>query len=89
MGKRNIHINQIQIRLRGVSAKTARNATSGLGHEVMNQMSQKRTEQKGAIALDAIEIPAVRVANGIRGNEMRGVLAEHIASAIEKRLGET
>lgn len=85
-GKRNIHINQMQIRLRGVSAEKARNATTGLGQEIMSQIGQGEQPKRSGMNLDNIEIPTVRVANGTQANDLRRILSEEIASAIEKSL---
>ena len=39
MSKRNIHIENLQIRLRGIAPETARTAVGGLGHELLGQLT--------------------------------------------------
>ena len=41
MSKRNIHIENLQIRLRGVSPEIARTAVGNLGHELLDQLTTR------------------------------------------------
>jgi len=39
VSKRDIHIERLQIRMRGIDARRARDAVSDLGHELLSQLS--------------------------------------------------
>ena len=41
MSKRNVHIENLQIRLQGVAPEVARTAVGGLGHELLGQLSTR------------------------------------------------
>ena len=41
MSKRNVHIENLQIRLRGISPETARTAVGDLGHEILDQLTTR------------------------------------------------
>ena len=41
MSKRNIHIENLQIRLRGIAPETARTAVGDLGHEILDQLTTR------------------------------------------------
>lgn len=71
MSKRDIHIERLQIRMRGIDARKARAAVSDLGHELLSQLSTPGAAQAGA-----------ETAAG----ELRQRIAKKIAGSIKPRI---
>ena len=75
MSKRDIHIERLQIRMRGIDARRARAVVSDLGHELLNQLS----------TLDGMR-GNVRISNVDAGTAQVGRIAEKIAGSIKPRI---
>jgi hypothetical protein len=75
VSKRDIHIERLQIRMRGIDARRARAAVSDLGHELLNQLS----------ALDGVR-GNVRISKIDAGTAQVGQIAKKIAGSIKPRI---
>jgi hypothetical protein len=88
MSKRRINIDRLEIRLQGIPAETARAAVSGLGPNLLAQLSapmnfSTRMRHTGVAKLepDLLRVPA-----GVRPHELRSAIAERIADSIRSKL---
>ena len=88
MSKRNIKIERLEIRLKGVSAERARAAVAGLGSDLMEQLG---TEQKFGRAGGGRSVNIARIDAGTTGaagasemsaNELRRLIVRRIAASI-------
>lgn len=77
-------IDQINIRLRGVSSQTARSALAGLGNQVQRQFVEQGPGHltAGRIQLSAIRPPVIRTQPGASAHQLR----EQIARAIHRSI---
>lgn len=84
MTKRNIHIDQLQIRLRGVSPVVARSAASELGQELLDQLarSAQRDGRSRTGQTDEIDIGTVTLSGAAEPPVLRKVIAQHVAASI-------
>ncbi len=91
MSKRSINIERLQIRLKGVSAQSARAAVDGLGHELLGQLSapQNLAGVRRAGKIDTIDSGNFQIATGTGPAELRGAIAGRVAAAIKAKLGRT
>ena len=84
MTKRNIHIERLQIRTRGISAETAREIAGELGHEILNQLTTG-----GALAgrnrrIAEIDAGTTQVNPTTRPGDLRRQIAKQVAGAIKR-----
>ncbi len=79
MSKRSVHVERLEIRLRGVSAEEARAAAGRLGGALLEELSKG----PGAAAGDA-----ARAAQGGAGrrDELHRVVARKVAASVRGRL---
>jgi hypothetical protein len=85
MSERRIDIDRLEIRLRGVSAETARAAVGDLHRELIGQLSGSR--RQGPVGprtghIDRVDSGAVRLASGATPSELRRTIASQIAGSI-------
>ena len=83
MSKRSLDIERLQIRLKGVSAQSARAAVDGLGHELLGRLSapQNFTGARRAGKIDRIDSGNFKIATGTGPAELRGTIADRIGAA--------
>ena len=84
MIKRNIHIDQLQIRLRGVSPHVARSAANELGQELLDQIarSAQHDGRSRTGRTDEIDIGTVTLSGVAEPPALRKVIAQHVAASI-------
>src|SRR5258705_1491993 len=84
MTERRVDIDRVEIRLKGVSAESARIAVGGLSRELIGHLSTPRQgpdgPRKGTI--DRADSGTVRLASGATPSELRRTIANRIASSI-------
>jgi hypothetical protein len=84
---RTIHIDRLEIRLKGTSPGAARGAVDGLGNELMRHLSDGRLEgARGAARIDAIDIPALKAGRGVSAAELRAAIVRRIGDEIERKI---
>jgi len=81
VSKRNIHIERLQIRTRGISAETARTIVGDLGHELANELGKLKGSTRN-IRIAQIDVGKTQV----RPGELRSGLAKQIAGSIKSRM---
>ncbi len=89
MAKQSINIERLEIRLKGVSAQTARAAVRDLGHELLGQLAapQNLTGGKRVGKIDQVDAGNAQLAAGTASSELRGEIAGKIAAAIKAKQG--
>ena len=83
MSKRDIHIERLQIRMRGVSAQTARATVADLGHELLSQLSTHRAldGMRGRVRINKIDAGTEHVDPGTPVSELRQRIAKQVAGS--------
>jgi len=79
VSKRDIHIERLQIRMRGIDARRARAAVSDLGHELLNQLSAPGAldGMRGTVRINKVDAGTAQLKQGI---------AKQIAGSIKPRI---
>jgi hypothetical protein len=88
MSKRRINIDRLEIRLHGITAETARAAVSGLGQNLLAQLSAPMNFSKRMrhTRVAKLEPDLLRVPPGLRPHELRSAIAERVAYSIRSKL---
>lgn len=79
-----IRIDRLEIRLKGVSAQTARDLTTGLGAEIVRQLSGREAWPRngGATHIDEIHVPPIRSFERNSPSTLRRMIGDSVAGAI-------
>jgi hypothetical protein len=83
VSKRNIEIDRLEIRLKGVTPESARAALGDLGNELLGQLARQQgrgRERNGSI--DHVDSGTVRLTSGATPSELRKTIASRIAVSI-------
>ena len=83
MSKTNIKIDRLQVRLKGVSPQSARNAADGLARELADRLAPHAMESANVGDVNA---GTSRIASGTGPTELRTQIATKIASSIASKL---
>lgn len=88
MNKQRIKIDRLEIRLRRIAPEVARSAVSGLGRNLLDQLSslQSSSARKRAINIARLDPDALQVAAGVKPAELRSAIGESIANSIRSKL---
>ncbi|HKG79021.1 MAG TPA: hypothetical protein VKA78_06365 [Pyrinomonadaceae bacterium] len=81
MSKRNINIEHLQIRMRGISPETARAAVGDLGHEILSQLTGTTQVASGTEAGELRQ----RIAKQVAGSIAKEDLPQRRKGAKERR----
>ena len=82
MIKRNIHIDRLQIRTRGISPETARAIAGDLGHELLHQLSTQDTHSNHRIV--RIDAGTTQVNPATKPADLRTQIAKQVAGSIKR-----
>ena len=82
MTKRNIHIERLQIRTRGISAETARAIAGDLGHELLRQLATHDTQGNRRVA--RIDAGTSQVNPATKPADLRSQIAKQVARSIKR-----
>ncbi|HJY31209.1 MAG TPA: hypothetical protein VJ306_24445 [Pyrinomonadaceae bacterium] len=77
MSKRDIHIERLQIRMRGIDARRARAAVSDLGHELLNELGAL-DGMKGNVRISEVDAGTTQAGSGIAKQIARSIKAQRI-----------
>ena len=83
MSKRDIEIDRLEIRLKGVAPESARAAVGDLGRELLGRLARQQgqgRERTGSI--DHVDSGTVQLAAGAASGELRRAIAGRIAASI-------
>ena len=83
MTKRNIHIDRLQIRTRGISAETARALAGDLGHEILAQLTSSGTIDHTNRRIAKIDAGTTQVNSTARPADLRSQIAKQVAASIK------
>jgi hypothetical protein len=86
MSKRSISIDRLEIRLKGISAETARAATNDLGRDILGQLSSLRNPAGGIRAVNKVDAGTVQLAGETRASELRNMIARKVAASIKSKM---
>ncbi len=87
MNKSRVHIDGIEIRLKGISQGAARGAIDGLGDALLRHLASKNAAlPRHAMQVDGIDAGRHSMATGISAEDLQKALVEHIGAAIERRI---
>ena len=81
MSKRDIHIERLQIRMRGIDARRARDAVSDLGHELLSQLGAL-DGMKGNVRISKVDAGKAHVGSETGAGELRQRIAKQIAGSL-------
>ena len=81
MSKRDIHIERLQIRMRGIDARRARAAVSDLGHELLSQLGAF-DGMKGNVRITKVDAGTAQVGSETGAGELRQRIAKQIAGSL-------
>lgn len=87
MNKRSIHIDRLQIRLKGISPESARAAVGDLGRELMGQLAtpSRGPNRQRTGNIDHLDSGTVHLTAGTTPSALRETLASRIAVSINSR----
>lgn len=87
--RRNIRIERLEVRLRGVAPEPARAAVRGLGRELAERLGEPQNSRGGAKAVRIVGIDAgtSRLPDRTGASELRSVIAHRVAASIAAKLG--
>lgn len=79
-----VHINRLEIHLRGVSPQKARSTAHGLGQQVLAQLAREGylQQSQGRQQIEGIDVGTIRATRGTTPADMRNLIARQIAQAI-------
>ena len=79
-----VNINQLHIRLKGISAPVARSAVAGLGDQVLAQLAGQNGLRgaKGTIKINDIDSGTILGTRGATAADVRRIMARTVAEAI-------
>ena len=83
MTKRNIHIERLQIRTRGISAETARTIAGDLGTELLNQLSTHGA-LNGNRRVARIDAGTTQANPATKPADLRTQIAKQVAGSIKR-----
>jgi len=83
VSKREIHIERLQIRMRGIDARRARAAVSDLGHELLSQISAF-DGLRGNVRISNVDAGTTQVGSETTAAELRQRIAGQIAGSIKR-----
>jgi hypothetical protein len=81
-GRTRIHIDRLAVRLRGVSAQTARAAADGLGTDLGMHLGAAGLER---VALGDLALGRIEVARRATPSEIRAAVASEVARAVARQ----
>ena len=82
MTKHNIHIERLQIRMRGISPETARAITGDLGQEILNQLTYG-PRNHGTRRIADVDAGTAQVNSATKPADLRTQLAKQVAGSIK------
>jgi hypothetical protein len=85
VSKRDIHIERLQIRMRGIDGQRARGAVSDLGHELLGQLSTL-DGLRGRARISNVDAGTAQVGSETGLAELRQRIAKQIAGSIKPRM---
>ena len=88
MGKQSIHIERVEIRLRGVSAETARASAAGLGHALLAELAggTRAAPPTGGDATEGVRPAASQRGEQGGAQELQLSIARRVAASVRERL---
>ncbi len=83
MSKREIHIERLQIRMRGIDARRARAAVDDLGQELLSQLSAPGALDglKGTMRISKVDAGTAHVGSEMRAGELRRRIAKQVTES--------
>jgi hypothetical protein len=86
MSKRSISIDRLEIRLKGISAETARAATNDLGRDILGQLASQGNRAGGIRAVNKVDAGTVQLSGETRAGELRNMIARKVAASIKSKM---
>ncbi len=81
-----IHIEKIQIRLKGSTATRARSIGQGLGDEVLKLVAENSGSKSGSLKIENLNSGKISSGQGVPAAALRGQIARRIADLISDRM---
>jgi hypothetical protein len=81
--KRNIHIDRVQIRTRGISAETARALAGDLGHELLSQLTATGALNQKHRRIAQVDAGTTQVNSATKPGDIRSQIAKQVARSIK------
>ncbi len=79
-----IHIDRLQLHLKGISPSLARSAINGLGQEVLKQLSEgKLKTQNNNINIDTVQAGRVKLKQNTSTTNLTQQMAKAVAGAVK------
>ena len=88
MGKRNINIERLDIRIKGVPSPSAGAAVDGLGRELLDQLAAHLNPAGDGrtTKIDKLDSGSSQVGSGTKPAELRRIIAERVVASIGAKL---
>jgi hypothetical protein len=83
---KNIHIENINIKLSGSTAARARNLGNGLGDEVLKQVAGNSQQKRGVARIENLNAGKIKLTHSVSETALRGQIARKIADLIMERM---
>ncbi len=82
MRKRGIGIDRLTVRLRGIPAEAARGVVRELGHDLIGELAQRRTDTPRNGRIDRLDAGTTEIAPGATTSDLRRAIVARIVAAI-------
>jgi hypothetical protein len=88
MSQRNIHIENLKIRLSKNSGLSARDIASGLGDEILRQIAETTRHRTGTRRIDSLDAGTIKNSGGATAAHLQRQIARRIAAGIDEKSGK-
>jgi len=85
MSPHSISVDRLEIRLKGISADSARAAVSGLGGELVSRLASDCPQVFGARDTNHLDAGSVTMPVGAAPSELRASIAARVSASINRR----
>lgn len=86
MSRNNVHIDRLEIRMKGISPEAARASASGLGGEVLESLGSIANGSKRGARIGKIDAGNLKVDGTTGSAELRQRIAQQVANSVRSRM---
>jgi hypothetical protein len=86
MSRNNVHIDRLEIRMKGISPEAARAAANGLGSEVLESLGSIANGSKHGARIGRVDAGNLKVDSGSGSAGLRQQIAQRVANSVQSRM---